>query len=150
LSCFLDELPWELTPRPAQVSSVAIPTDARLIVNSSFRYAPHGDAPPEIGLRAAFMDGLLRAGPLAWIQDSGTEIWTPFWVRGEWVAVLESLRPGEPAPETLSAHVRETLARANVLVAPDNERTHRGTWERICRDAGAQFRQHGYAIVRNL
>jgi len=96
------------------------------------------------------MDGLLRGVPLAWIEDSGTGVWAPFWARGEWVEALASLRPGQPAPPALPPPVRQTLAGANVLVPPGAERERRGAWERICRDAAAQFQRQGYAIVRDL
>ena len=150
LSCFLDELPWELVPRQTRHSDAVVSPEAGLIVNSSFRYARHGETPPEIGPRVPPMDGLLGGVPLAWIEDSGTGIWAPFWVRGEWVEMLESLRPGEPAPGALSPQARRTLAMADVLVPPGSEQIRREMWERICREAGTQFQRHGYTVVRNL
>ena len=150
LSCFFDELPWELIPRQARQRNATFSPQAGLIVNSSFRYARRGEAPPEIGERVPPMDGLLRGVPLAWIEDSGTGMWTPFWARGEWIEILATLRPGEPAPDSLSPHVRRTLAIANVLVAPGGEENRRETWEQICQDAGEQFRRLGYTIVRDL
>jgi len=150
LRCFLDELPWELMPAHARRPRTAGAVQTGLIVNASFRYARRGEAPPEIALHAPPMDGLLRGVPLAWLEDAGTGMWAPFWVRGEWVEVLESLRPGEPAPNALPPRAREILASVEVLVAPDSERTQRARWERICRDAGGQFQRQGYTVVRNL
>lgn len=150
LSCFLDDPPSELIPRHAQRRNPASSAGGELIVHSRFRYEPSGEAPREIRQRVPFMDGLQRGVPLAWIEDSGTGIWTPFWARGEWVEVLASLRPGEPAPAALTRPVRETLARVNVLVGRGAERKRERTWEKICADAGAQFRSQGYTVVRDL
>jgi len=150
LSCFLDEPPSELIPRRAPHGDAAICPDGELVVNSSLRYEPRGDPPPEIRQQAPPMDGLLRGVPLAWIEDSGSGVWAPFWVRGEWLEILASLRPGQPAPAALSPAVRRTLAAANVLVPPGGERQRRAAWERLCRDAAEQFQRLGYAIVRDL
>lgn len=147
LSCFLGEEPSELIPGQAPGDDAAT---AELVVNRSFRYEPRGEAPDEIRQRVRFTDGLPRGFPLAWIEDSGTGIWAPFAVRGEWVDVLESLRPGEPAPDALSPEALRTLARAQLLVTLGSERARRETWERICREAGSQFQRAGYTIVRNL
>jgi hypothetical protein len=151
LSCFLDE-PLDPMPRRAHHGAASATTSATgaLLVNSSFRYEPTGDPPPAMPRPVAPMDGLLRGGPLAWIEDSGTGVWLPLWARGEWVDVLQALRPGQPAPATLRPQVREALARASVLVPPGGERQRAQAWDAICRDAGAQFRRYGYAIVRDL
>lgn len=150
LSCFLDELPSELIPRQAGHGNAAASPDGELVVNLSFRYEPKGEPPPDIRQRVPPMDGLLRGVPLAWIEDSGTGMWAPFWARGEWVEAIESLRPGQPAPTGLPARVRQTLATANVLVPPGAERERSAAWEQVYRDAGARFERHGYAIVRDL
>ena len=149
LSCFIDEVSSDLDRREAGRGSAAGSTDSDLVVNSSFRYSPKGEAPPEIGRRVV-MDGFLRGIPLAWIEDSGTGMWWPFWVRDEWVEAIESLRPGEPAPSALPALVRQTLAMAKVLVPPGGERERSAAWEQVCREAGAGFQRYGYAIVRDL
>jgi hypothetical protein len=150
LSCFLDELPSELIPRQAGHGTGPPPAAGALVVNSSFRYEPKGEPPPEIRQRVPPMDGLVRGVSMAWIEDSGTGVWAPFWARGEWVEAIESLRPGEPAPNALPARVRQTLATANVLVPHEAERERRAAWEQIYRDAGARFQRHGYTIVRDL
>lgn len=149
LSCFLDEQPAPLIPRGARTDQTAAAPTGELCVNESFRYAPNGEPPEELG-RRVIMDGLVGAQPLAWIEDVGTGIWTPFWARGEWLDVLAALRPGQPAPASLPPGVRKTLLDVNVLVSPAVDRQRRAAWEQIGRDAAAQFRQHGYVIVRDL
>lgn len=150
LSCFLDEQPSDLIPRRAHREAASPALKEELVVNSSFRYEPGGDPPQELRHRQPPLDGLLRGFPLGWTQDSVTGIWAPFWARGDWVAALASLRPGWPAPLDLRPHVRHTLVLANVLVRPGYEQERRAAGERICRDAAAQFKAQGYAIVRHL
>ena len=147
LSCFLDELDSELIPRRGGKASRA--PQGELVVNSSFRYSPKGEFPSETR-RVPPMDGLLRGVPLAWVEDSGTGVWTPFGVRGEWVAVIASLRPSQAAPATLTPGIRGALIKAHVLVPQDRERERRRAWEEICREAGARFHRYGYAIIRDL
>ncbi len=149
LSCFIDEQPSELIPRHAR-REAALRPDRDLIVNSSFRYAPRGELPPEIRDRPPLVDGLRKGFPLGWIEDSGTGIWMPFWARDEWVPALESLRPGQPVPSALPRHIRRTLAMVNVLVSPEDEQEGRRKWERVCQEAASQFRTLGYAVVRDL
>jgi hypothetical protein len=149
LSGFLDDQPAPLIPRGARHGDATTAPESELLVNASFRFAPHGEPPDEIHPRAV-MDGLLQATPLAWIEDVRTGVWTPFWARGEWLDLLASLRPGQPAPATLPPGVRRTLADVGVLVPRDSNRQRLETWEQIRRDAAAQFQRHGYAIVRDL
>ena len=148
LSCFLDEPPSPLIPRRLRRDHADAAPEGELHVNASFRYAPHGEPPDEI--RRVTMDGLLGATPVAWIEDAGTGIWTPFWARGEWLEILASLQPGRPAPAALPPGIRRTLADVHVLVPPDGERQRRQAWEPIVSDAAARFQRHGYAIVRDL
>ena len=137
---------WSLATRVARTPR-SFPDD--LIVNSSLRYDPRGEPPAELGPRV-LMDGFLRGTPLAWIEDAGTGVWVPFWARGEWVDVLASLRPGEPAPRGLPRALRQTLARATVLVPPGAEQARRETFAQICRAAAAAFQSRGYAVVRDV
>lgn len=146
-ACVVDALPAELIPRHVGRDRAA---DGELVVSSTFRFEPGGDLPADIRQRLAYVDGLERSGPLAWTEDPGTGVWMPLCVRGEWSALLATLRPGAPAPADLPAPIRQALAETNVLVRPDAERRRRAAWDEICRDAGDRFRRLGYAIVRDL
>ena len=147
LACFLDDA-GELLP--VRLEDAAPSPDDTLIVNSTFRYEPEGDLPPEIRHRPPPTDGLLGGFPLAWIESSGPGLWAPFWARGEWCRIFEALRPGQPAPSTLSPQARRTLAMAKILVTPGHEQRQRERWQATSRDAAALFQSAGYAIVRDL
>jgi hypothetical protein len=149
-SCFLDEAPWELIPRWARDNLASRALGNPLVVNPTFRYAPAGDPPGELLGRLVPLNGLLPGLPLAWIHDPGTTMWAPFWARGEWADVLQSLHPGQPAPPVLQPPVRQTLAMANILVPPGHEQEHRAAWETTYREAAAHFKAHNYVVVRDL
>src|SRR5262245_55061230 len=55
LSCFLDDSK-ELMPGRARPGTSATSLDGELVVNSSFRYEPRGEPPPEIRHRPPPMD----------------------------------------------------------------------------------------------
>jgi hypothetical protein len=150
LSCFLDDPCAELMPRHASHSPAAAAGEDDLVVNPSFQYAPGGGPPQELYHRPPPQHGLLSGFPLAWTEDPGPRIWFPLWARGQWPEVLESLRPGRPPATPLPPSIRHTLGMANVLVPRGYDEERRIAWERICRDARAQFTTQGYAIVREL
>jgi hypothetical protein len=149
-SCFLDGSSELIPQRPGAAASVHAP-DADLVVSASFRYSLRGDGLPDFASgRGPTLDGFLREGAIAWLQDPGTDLWMPLWARGEWADVLHSLRPGDRAPATLSTPVRDALLRANVLVPRGSEAERRRRWDVIFRDAHAQFERLGYAVVRDV
>jgi hypothetical protein len=150
LSCFLDQPPLELLPRAARPVAAGGPGAASLVVSAGYRYQGGPEPPEEIGRRGGPRDGLLAEQPVAWLQEPGRDLWTPFWAPAGWAEVLRSLRPGSPAPPELSPEIRDALARAGILVAPEAGDARRLAWAATCDAAGRQFRTARYAIVRGL
>jgi hypothetical protein len=149
-SCFLDEHPSELIPRPARSTPRPPVDDVELMVNSRFHYQPNGGLPAEIRDPRPPLDGLLDGYPVAWIEDIGTDLWLPFWARGEWAEALVQLSPGRPAPVSLPTSVRHGLVMADVLVPQGYEEARRKRWEATFRAARHQFQTESYTIVRDL
>lgn len=140
-SCFLDEFPD---------TTAAAALDLELITNSSYHYQPDGQPPAEILQGEVPLDAFLGGHPLAWVKDAGTEIWLPFWARGEWAKALPSLRAGQPAPPELSPHVRRSLVAANILVASGAEDQRRAQWTDLCDTARSRYERDSYVVVSNL
>lgn len=150
-SCFLDEQPSDLVPLGALQRMPLRADDARLIVNPSFHFqAADNDLPAEIVQRALPLGGFLRGYPVAWVKDPGAGLWMPYWARGEWADALRSLEAGAPAPSTIDPAMRDTLALASVLVPDGYEQTRASQWARISETARTEYRDRGYAIVRDL
>ena len=150
LSCFLEEPPLAFIPARVQPCPGSSANGTALLVNPSFLYQA-GRVPPDPIVRCAFpLNGLRRSGPLAWVEDAGTGLWMPFWVRETWADMLSSLQAGLPAPTTLLPAVRHALATATILVPPDYVETRRMQWAQICQTTQAQFQAQGYALVPPL
>ena len=150
-SCFLDELPSGLAPGLTPREGASCAAGAEYVVNAGFRFQQGDSLPGDLPADTLALDGLLRGYPLAWVEEPGIGIWTPFWVRGVWADVLQSLRPGAaPALSSLQPEVRCALASADILVARGHEQARRAHWSRVCATAREEFRARGYAVVRNL
>jgi len=63
---------------------------------------------------------------------------------------LSGVKPGEPAPTSLSASARRALTLANVLVPDDYESHRRKQWEETVLATTSKFQQRGYAAVGRL
>lgn len=116
----------------------------------SFRYQPGSELPDEVQRLAFPMNGCLRGFPIAWVVDPRGGIWIPFWARGEYAAVLPSLRPGQPPPSGLSAEIRQALAMAEILVPPDHETMWRARRESTVQSGRSQLQTLGYVILHRL
>ena len=149
-ACFLDEQPSELVPRKSRQDAEGFADDVELVVNSSFRYQRGIDFPEEVRHCATPLEGFLRGHLIAWVEDPGTATWIPYWVRGEWAEILQSLQPGLPEPCELTPAVRRVLAMANILVAHGYEQARRARWREIRKSAKGSYRADGYVVVRDL
>ena len=145
-ACFLDEQPTALVPRRAR----PLPADAALIVNPGLRCQFDAEPPAELLAAGLPLDGLMPAGPIAWVHQPASGFWLPYWARGRWSEVLAALRPGEPAPGGLDAVMRATLAEAQILVQPDHAEAERAHWETVFAAAAAAYRGGGHAVLRDL
>ena len=144
-SCFLDAPPVDFIPARA-LRMMSDGANGESIVNPTFRY----EAGPGEGTNDRPQESFLHGFPLAWIENPGTEIRTPFCARGEQAALVAELRPAEAPPRPLDQATRETLALANILVSPDYVKTRREQWERLCDEKRPEFQSQGYAVLRHL
>jgi len=95
-------------------------------------------------------EGFASQGEMVWIKDPANAFLQPFWLGPELSAAFSGVRPGDPAPLTLSPQTRRTLAMANLLVPEDHVSIRRQQWAEIASIAGVQFRSQGYAPVGGL
>ncbi|MEO8442706.1 MAG: hypothetical protein ABI547_09480, partial [Betaproteobacteria bacterium] len=148
--CFLDDPPFESAPESSRCPMTVLDDDVELLVNTSLRYQSAGEVPREVRHCAAPLEGFMRGHSIAWVEETGSGMWTPFWLRGEWPDVINSLQPGAPAPSGLSAAMRRVLVDANILVARDHEKSRSGEWGGAVRSAQTSYRANGYAVIRGL
>jgi hypothetical protein len=65
-------------------------------------------------------------------------------------ALFRSLRAGRPEPPRIAPGIRAALARADVLVDPDDAAHRRDTWARARGEAGAAFQKDRDAVLRGM
>jgi hypothetical protein len=107
---------------------------------------PGPSIPLELSRRARFRERFLPGYPLIWIEDSVTEILSPFWVRHEWFPLIAALQAGGP-PDELPFDLAAALWRAGVLVEPSGEQREAEKKRQTLLDARARFANLGYANV---
>jgi len=148
--CFLDQQPSNLVPVRA-LPPKPLDTDiCELMVNPSFRFGAAHDPIERSAPLTLPPDLFLSGHAMAWVQEPGLGMWMPYWARDDWAAAMVSLRPGMPAPSTLNPAMRETLAAANILVAPGYVSTAERHWTNVCMAAKSRYHDLGYAVVREL
>ncbi|WP_437896082.1 hypothetical protein [Sorangium sp. So ce124] len=150
--CFLDDPPQELLPRVSAPSAGRGGEAHELIVNPSFLYQQGDEIPDPIRVRTAYWPAtdVLHGYPLAWIEDPGTRVLFPYWVRARYAEILPSFVPGEPAPRDLDPDLLERLQQAHILVPGDFVERRQAAWRRVREDARRQLDEVGYAVMRGV
>jgi hypothetical protein len=143
--CFLDaddvaDLSVRLSPPPPH----------RLIVNPSLRFADVGAALPPLPDRALVTARFLSGHPILWVEDPGTSVLAPYWVRGRMIDVAKRLIPGAPAPSSLDPDAERCLRAADILVPEDHRERRAAEVERALNEARGELAEGGYCLLRDL
>ncbi len=147
--CLLDELPLHLVPekwlrRRQNVS------DRSLLLNPDCVVLSAGQLPEELEPKRELLENFNLRGKIAWVRDPAVGALHPFWLGPELEAVVSKLRPGEPAPDSMSASARWLLATAGILVEANHHEQRLGEWDAIVSNGRQQFRDNNYFPVANL
>lgn len=148
--CLLDELPLHLIPRWFLESRRFRICEPELFLNPNCHLCQAGQLPTDLDLRAEWPPGFALQGTMAWVRDPETTSLLPFWLGPQMEAAVSSLRPSEPAPQTLPEEVRFLLAAAGILVAGDHAERRTHEWEHVVSNAAPAFREKGYVPLGNL
>src|SRR5262245_56716837 len=79
--CFLDEELLTLVPQRYQREESGPRSGADLIVDPSLRFQADRRLPPELWDKGLVLESFLPGSALAWVEDAGTGIWVPYWLR---------------------------------------------------------------------
>jgi hypothetical protein len=137
-SCFLNEL--ESSP-PIAIKD--------WIVNPSF----HAQIGPTVPLgmlkRTRFRDRFLQDFPLLWVEDPGSGVNYPFWVRREQTGILRQL-VARHSPPALQDGLAAQLVEAGVLVTFSGLEERRRSFDRLIETAQQHFADHRYCELPQL
>jgi hypothetical protein len=149
--CLLDELPLHLIPqtflRSGRVRKIL---EQPLFLNPQCSIHPAAQWPDELAYCEELVAGFARQGSIAWVRDPATRSLLPFWMGSRLEAVVGSLRPGEPAPPTLSDDECFRLAASGILVSEDQAGQGQCKWDEVMAKGATAFREKGYVPLRCL
>lgn len=150
--CLLDELPLHLIPQWQQIESRHCREKVSrqpLFLNPHCTFVPQGQVPEELASRRHLLENF-APGRLVWVRDSADGSLHPFWLSPRWEQLLSGLRKAEPIPDSVPEKMRSLLADAGILIGEGQAGRRAAEWSEVVRKGSQQFREKGYAPLRNL
>jgi hypothetical protein len=137
-SCFLDEVPSrQFTP------------SCDCVVHPSFHFQLGRTVPLDLIQRTQYRERFLADYPLLWVEDEGSRVLFPFWVRRQQAYLFRQFAAGyrpPPLPEDLAAH----LAAAGVLVSRAAYEERRRAFETLVEQARPHFEEDRFCELPGL
>jgi hypothetical protein len=90
------------------------------------------------------------SGPIAWVEDSSTGAWIPFWLGPALSEAAAAIRNDAAQIERLSPRLLNVLWQAGILVAEPDLQPQRQLWVKRAHRVREKFRQSGYASIGGL
>jgi hypothetical protein len=146
--CLLDELPLHLIPRQAR-ASFQHRKGQPLFLNPECILCPAGELPDELATHRQTLGNFALQGTIAWVRDANGSL-LPFWLGPGLEAAVRSLKPGEPAPSTLSDDALAVLIGAKIFLAAGDGGVQFEQGEREAEKTASLFREKGYAPITGL
>lgn len=145
--CLLDELPLHLLPQPARKHLRTTPQPhVGLILNPDCMLCDGEELPPDLAMHRELVSGFALHGTIAWVRDSGSQSWFPFWLGPGSESLVRALRPADPVPESVPSNMKALLAAARVFVPLHAEAQEESQIAKAARD----FCEKGYAPLTGL
>ena len=154
--CLLDDLPLHLIPRSFSQSrqqqellQQPMFLSPNCMLFSSGQLPDQLSGKPELVARFALQQTIPRQ-TIVWVRDPVTEALIPFWLGPTLELAVRELRPGVPAPQTLSPGTLWLLLAAGI-VAPETDADQHGREGSECVESAAPvFQKKDYVPVGNL
>ncbi len=144
-SCFLDadgfaDLSVLPSPQPP----------GHLIVNPSLLFVETGAVAERLRERGVSTARFLPGHSMLWVEDPGTSVLAPYWVRGRAIDAARSLTPGAPAPSNLDPETERCFRAADILVLEDHRERRAAEVGRALDEARSQHAERSYGILRDV
>jgi hypothetical protein len=88
--------------------------------------------------------------PSIWIQNRQTGLRSGYWVTQEQGPIVAALKPGERPPTDLDPTLAARLRTAGVITSQADLDKKEDARAKEIAEAAASFREHGYAVLRNI
>jgi hypothetical protein len=149
--CALSEQDQDSVPQAARrPASVETNRADGLIVNQRLTLQTGDEPPDSLAERVPYRDRFLPDRPILWVEDSGTEVLSPYWLGGDLPGYVARLISGDLTPDSLPPRVCAPLSSAHVLVSSDYESAQAEAWEAACARAREEIETSQYAILRQV
>lgn len=145
--CLVDELPLHLIPRPALRERRI--TAQGLVFNPECTLCSDGELPDEMSPQQELLSRFALQGCIAWVRDTATRCWLPFWLGPKLEAIVKSYVRGEFLSSAMPETVLHLLQQAGILIAMDRVAQPCGAADGISESA-ALFQERGYAPLPEL
>jgi len=148
--CLSDRPHLDLIPRKFRQLRDAGGESSELVVNRGV----HAQAGPElpVGLadRIPFCNQFRRSEGIIWVEDPGTKVLAPYWMKAQSMELVQRLLEGQISPYDLPAQILERLVHMNVLVPKNYEEARIKEWQGIYKDLYARLRSEQYVAIRDM
>jgi hypothetical protein len=148
--CSLDQLPFEFAPNKFGQLKYADKDFGEFVVSRGTHLQIGPEPPVNLAHRIPFRDKLQQADSIIWVEDAGTNVFAPYWMKAEFVEMIQRLVDGRISPSDLPPHVAERLAYINVLIPKGHEEARVIEWQGICGNLSAQLESEQYVVLRNI
>ncbi len=149
-SCSLDGQPDHLTPE-RQIHNYWNEELAGhpLFLNRSCQLTRAGELPRGLSLDPRLTEGFAPMEDMAWIRNSATRAWEPFWLEPDTQTALANMHDEQPVA-SLPKHYERSLAMAGVLTNQHGQTLQRRNPAAKIARCADQFQQQGYAAIAGL
>lgn len=124
--------------------------DPHLTVNPGLFFDGASGVPDEIAHRIQWAPAFLEGSPVAWLEDPGTKVLLPYWIRSEDVSFFLDLKKTGKVPRKLEPERKRMLMATRFLVPPDYGQLVGDFWGSICAEAKAKFLSDGYVNLGRI
>jgi hypothetical protein len=124
--------------------------ETRLMVNPRFFFDGVSTVPAEISYRIQWPGSFLSGNPVAWLEDPGTKILIPYWIKGEDLPFFLDLKKTRRIPLKLDRAKKSMLMATRFLVPHDYASLVGDFWESICFEARGKFKSDHYVNIGRI
>jgi hypothetical protein len=148
--CALDELPLHLLPQDYARRLRSELDDGPYYLNPDCMMSEGEHLPEELAPYRDLLSDFALQGTIAWVRDSLSGLYLPFWLGPELEKAVQTLHSGEFLAPSLAVSTRRLLAGSGIVISA--KRTSRQTCARRKQlsVAAAQFQSKGYAPLSDL